>query len=72
MTQFIVDEINKSIHNYEKINTKRCKISALENNKKVVLFNEGELRELLLYNDYNGCPFCLKKYYLERKFLKRK
>ena len=72
MSQFIVDEVNKSIHNFDKINQKMCKASSVDENKIIVLFNEDELRDLLVNKDYNGCPFCLKKYYLERKFLVKK
>ena len=68
MTYFIADKLRKSIHNYESVNPELCDISSLEKNNKIVLFNENEIRDLLLYHNYNGCPFCLKKYYLERRF----
>ena len=72
MAYFIIDEANKSIHDYETVIPRLCQISATDREQKLVLFNEDELRELLLYKNYNGCPFCLKKYYIERKYFEKK
>jgi len=70
MAYYIVDEVKKSIHNSEKIDPNLCKVSTIDKYKKTYVFNENDLRELLLYMDYNGCRYCLKKYYMERTHLR--
>ncbi|MFC1855432.1 hypothetical protein ACFL2A_02665 [Thermodesulfobacteriota bacterium] len=72
MSYYIVDEKRKSIHNYESVKLNLCKISKAATKDKIIIFDDKKLRDLLLLDDYNGCPYCLKKFYLEKKYLMKK
>ncbi len=63
MAYYILDELNKSIHAYSHIVPSLCKVSASDNDQKLISFDEKKLKEFILYKHYNGCRYCLREYH---------
>ncbi len=65
MSYFIIDELNKSIHDYSRMIPGLCNVSS-ETPPKLTLIDERKLKGMLLYENYNGCRYCLKRYHIAK------